>query len=187
MATIPSPREFITALVNSLFEAQSTQPTNPKSSQFLTLHALLPSTLLPALDLLDRGLVRKLQISPSICMYLVRSAPPSSSYRSSRQRATESKEFVVTTMGWNCECPTFAYAAYGETGNTQSGKDGQLDLAGAPGDWGGLGISPNVPVCKHLLACYLAEAWPEQLGKSVVVKECSREEAAGWAAGWGST
>ena len=40
------------------------------------------------------------------------------------------------------------------------------------------------PVCKHLLACILAESW-DVAARLVVEREVSREEIAGWAAGWG--
>lgn len=42
----------------------------------------------------------------------------------------------------------------------------------------------DMPVCKHLLACLLAESWTEV---SAYVEEdvLGREGMSGWAAGWG--
>ena len=88
MATLPKPRELLTSLINSisdipLFEqpppaddatssrggagAADRQPQHPLKAVppshrcfLITLHVLLPTLLLPALDLLDRGLVTRL-------------------------------------------------------------------------------------------------------------------------------
>ena len=54
--------------------------------------------------------------------------------------------------------------------------------------WGGLMRvekgGGEAPLCKHLLACLLAERW-EVAGGMVEEREVGREEMAGWAAGWG--
>ena len=53
--------------------------------------------------------------------------------------------------------------------------------------WGGLmrvEEGEEVPLCKHLLACLLAERW-EVVKGSVEERVVGREEMAGWAAGWG--
>ena len=42
----------------------------------------------------------------------------------------------------------------------------------------------EVPVCKHLLACYLAESWGG-FGGYVEERDVGTEEMSGWAAGWG--
>ena len=73
-----------------------------------------------------------------------------------------------------------------------SGGDGSV-LDGEPTDgeegrdrWkiGGVTLGEDVPVCKHLLACVLAER-VEGLGDFVEERIVVREELAGWAAGWG--
>jgi hypothetical protein len=43
----------------------------------------------------------------------------------------------------------------------------------------GLAGGEGVPVCKHLLACVLAEKWSAALGRFVVERRVSREEMAG--------
>ena len=50
--------------------------------------------------------------------------------------------------------------------------------------WGGWMVEADVPLCKHLLACVLAEHWSVS-GGMVEEREVGREEMAGWAAGWG--
>lgn len=49
---------------------------------------------------------------------------------------------------------------------------------------GGLANGDGVPICKHLLACVLAER-TGLLGGIVKEREVSLEEMVGWAAGWG--
>jgi hypothetical protein len=43
----------------------------------------------------------------------------------------------------------------------------------------GAGAGEGVPVCKHLLACLLAERWSVALGRYVVERRVGREEMAG--------
>jgi len=66
-------------------------------------------------------------------------------------------------------------------------EDGDAVIAGEEEeDWmvGGLSLGQDVPMCKHLLACVLAERGG-MFGGYVKTKEVSVEELAGWAAGWG--
>ena len=58
-------------------------------------------------------------------------------------------------------------------------------------EWGGLMDlyrdgegKGDMPLCKHLLACVLAEWW-DVAGRMVEKKVVARGEIAGWAAGWG--
>jgi hypothetical protein len=119
----------------------------------------------------------------------------------------------VRLKAWNCSCPAFAFAALPvDATENSSGNDGiggdEDDAAGyglnrdqyaattagtaAYGGeneiawlgFGGLTRGQDVPVCKHLLACVVAERCQgfEQL---VEEKEAGVEEVAGWAAGWG--
>lgn len=67
-STLPTPRAFLTDLLSSL-PAPSTPSSNPvkdlkgaDKNLLLTLHVLFPNEFLPALDLLDRGLVTRFRI-----------------------------------------------------------------------------------------------------------------------------
>lgn len=74
------------------------------------------------------------------------------------------------------------------------GQDGKMDVDGPEGGpidvesgskYGGLMLTQGaVPICKHLLACFLSEK-SETLSAFVEERVVGREEAAGWAAGWG--
>ena len=101
----------------------------------ITLHALFPHELLPALDLLDRRLVTRFQVSDSRkehplnesaqeietrkvgeeknVHYHVRSVPPPSSNRRGRyQPHHEEKYYEVRLEAWNCTCAAFVFSAF---------------------------------------------------------------------------
>ena len=69
MAGLPSPRRLITNLISGLPRPQHEGSSNPLSQApgykdpLLTLHVLFPNELLPALDLLDRGLITRIRVS----------------------------------------------------------------------------------------------------------------------------
>ncbi|MCJ1385472.1 hypothetical protein MMC17_008595 [Xylographa soralifera] len=72
---LPTSRSIITSIFDSLSPAPPSplsSPSNPllavtdfTKSLFVTLHCLFPTELLPALDLLDRGLVNRLVYHPT--------------------------------------------------------------------------------------------------------------------------
>ena len=103
--------------------------------------------------------------------------------------------YEVRLQAWNCSCAAFAFAAFsgdwdgsdafniGE-GNAEGrglsrGKEGRYG-------WhiGGVTLGEDVPFCKHLLACVLAER-VDGLSAFVEERVVEKEEIAGWAAGWG--
>jgi hypothetical protein len=221
----PSARDLLTGLISTI--ATSTQheqgSANPLSdaspntkSALLTLHTLFPNDLLPALDLLDRGLVTRFVLASDSATspeqaehtqaksseephrerkqtiaYYVRTVQKPSS-RSRAAQATTSYEVHLTA--WSCSCPAFAFAAFpanmpsdGSVGYTMMEEDEAAD-----GDWfretgwrfGGLTRDNDVPACKHLLACMIAEKCGG-FARLVEEKEVGLEEVAGWAAGWG--
>ena len=125
---------------------------------------------------------------------------------------TAAMHHEVRLRAWNCSCAGFAFAALGSDGEDAAarrrgqeresrgpnrGADGPSDASGCgdsmsppasprgrPRGFGGLRRTGNapVPLCKHLLACYLLENWP-------MIAEAAPglmhgDEAAGWAAGW---
>jgi hypothetical protein len=106
--------------------------------------------------------------------------------------------YVVRLGAWSCSCAAFAFAAVrGEEGSAavkweREGDEGGLRTAapgmeeGADAGWsfGGLSLDgwaagEGVPVCKHLLACVLAERWSAALGRYVVERRVGKEEMAG--------
>lgn len=128
-----------------------------------------------------------------------------------RDPLASSTHYEVRTTAWSCSCPAFAFAAFPSQATTMSlhrssvtdDTDKRLDGGGVQGnaadglgaeemrgndngEWmvGGLSLGNGVPVCKHLLACALAER-ADMFAGFVKVEEVSVEELAGWGAGWG--
>jgi len=130
-------------------------------------------------------------------VYYVRSSRQARSrFASKRSENTtaEGMSYEVRLQAWNCSCAAFAFAAFSGEGDGASdiedqriANDGEgggddKEVARARG-WGGKTLGDGVPVCKHLLACVLAER-VEGLAAFVEEKLVSREEMAGLAAGW---
>ncbi|KAK3343716.1 hypothetical protein B0T25DRAFT_305096 [Lasiosphaeria hispida] len=93
----------------------------------VTLHVLFPNQLLPALDLLDRGLVTRLVLDPPTgtpppdrapppSFYYVHSAQSGSARRRKRSGSASAngtgKAYTVRLAAWNCTCAAFAFAAF---------------------------------------------------------------------------
>lgn len=133
-------------------------------------------------------------------VYYVRSSHQSRSrFASKRSEKTTSEgmSYEVRLQAWNCSCAAFAFATFsGEWDGANGDEDEPVSSddggGGVEGDdeevvgawrWGGMTLGDGVPVCKHLLACVLAER-VEGLAASVEEKLVSREEMAGMAAGW---
>lgn len=112
------------------------------------------------------------------------------------------RSYEVCLRAWNCSCAAFVFAAFGGgmggggQALNRSGGDGGVEEEGVMGGdedgdadesqgFGGLMRGDGeVPVCKHLLACYLVERWGGFDG-CVEERVVGREEMGGWAAGWG--
>ncbi|EFQ94841.1 hypothetical protein CFE70_007460 [Pyrenophora teres f. teres 0-1] len=128
-------------------------------------------------------------------VYYVRSAQQRSSRFSTSYDTTTCYE--VRLQAWNCSCPAFAFAAFPATNNevsvssydTPNQADGSDSMDEARDtDWifGGISLGHGMPpICKHLLACVLAERCTSLFGGFVEEKTVHVDEAAGWAAGWG--
>lgn len=142
---------------------RSVSPSLPSAARplLLTLHCLFSAELLPALDILDRGAVRRYRGCIGACSTTVAAAaaaaasssarssttnhPPSSTGHeqiylvacsaSSRAAATD---YVVCLRVWHCSCAAFAAAVWA--------------------------VGAEVPVCKHLLACLLGTRCPGLFG-----------------------
>jgi len=176
-------------------------------SLLLTLHVLFPNEFLPALDVLDRKLVIRIRLKDGAptsdsdatahdeeaigsagAMYLVRSAQQPSSHSSFIN--PQNTHYEVRPIAWNCSCPAFAFSAFPAPQDTHTEttpptlNSGNYEIESSI--FGGLSLSEQgIPVCKHLLACVLAEQCPALFGENVEARELSREEWAGWCAGWG--
>jgi hypothetical protein len=176
----------------------------------LTLHVLFPNDFLPALDVLDRRLVTRFRLADDTSLeaeqsdgngeeadlegtlYFVRSAQqPSSHSRFTNPLATH---YEVRPLAWNCSCPAFAFAAFPSTNSSiilpqhAPTTAHEADEATGQGEWtfGGLSLGEEgIPVCKHLLACVLVERCAGLFGAGIEERVVSREEFAGWCAGWG--
>lgn len=152
MSSLPSPRDIFTSLITSLsappHQALASAP-NPlrdvpseKTALLSALHVLFPSLLLPALDLLDRGLVtRVLRRNPTELRGgeqgpegkgnqpedSAEGAGPvgtgdkegtqGGGFHVVRSLATTMKRrdggyYVVFLDTWNCTCPSFAFDAF---------------------------------------------------------------------------
>ena len=99
---------------------------------------------------------------------------------------------MVRLRAWACDCAAFAFASFppgGGEGGSASVADGDEDEDedGDGDDVGGLSLDgkegEGVPVCKHLLACLLAERCGNLFGEFVTEVRVGREEGAGICAG----
>ncbi|VBB77154.1 Putative protein of unknown function [Podospora comata] len=233
--TLPTPRHFLTNLINRLPTIPLEPPQPPSINRMpnsnalsripvshrhliITLHVLFPNLVLPSLDLLDRGLVQKFALSDKIkseepeddqaevvrgAIYVVYSttAAPSRRRKSVKPDPDDdrvgnrenSQKYVVHLQAWNCTCAAFAFSIVQSLLDEQPPQiPPELHLAEITTDddkkeweFGGMstdGKAPNggqIPTCKHLLACLLAERWGNALGGYVTSKQVGKEEMAG--------
>ena len=131
-------------------------------------------------------------------VYYVRSSHEMRSrFKSMRNEASASEglNYEVRLLAWNCTCAAFAFAAFNwewdragtfsnGTGDPRRGGLGQGKNGRREWQFGGVRAGEEVHICKHLLACVLAERF-EALATSVDERVVGRAEVAGWVAGWG--
>lgn len=182
---------------------------DPEQRLFVTLHCLFPNELLPALDLLDRQLVTRFDTTidepdgrgHEHAVYYVRSAQVAPRSRSRYHQGGGgvtggSSYYEVRLSAWNCSCPAFSFAAFGNGNHhdhagpdVEEARTSSHDPASPspPSGFGGFRRGQGMSaMCKHLMACFLADGCCRGLlGRYVIRKLVSREELAGWAAGWG--
>lgn len=113
-------------------------------------------------------------------LYYVQSAQQ---HARSRYREENPVYYEVRLNAWSCSCPAFTISAF-----PSQMADLQVSRAEKPhrryGDFGGVSTGDDIPVCKHLLACYLADKCIQFRGFRKE-RQVSMEELAGFAAGWG--
>ncbi|ROT40318.1 hypothetical protein SODALDRAFT_93561 [Sodiomyces alkalinus F11] len=144
---------------------------------------------------------------PQAAFYLVRSAasvhPRRNAHRHPHPAVTT--PYLVRLDAWNCSCANFAFDAFPASASASASApvpDEILpptwsDVAGSgvrqpteggtDGEWsfGGMALDPpggrpdDVPCCKHLLACLLAERCGDVMGRYAVERRAGREEMAG--------
>ncbi|KAK3397092.1 hypothetical protein B0T20DRAFT_415190 [Sordaria brevicollis] len=104
------------------------------------------------------------------------------------------QRYLVSLEAWNCTCAAFAFACVSFDTETEidsamvmeQNPEKERDKVGSAGwTFGGMTLfesgdhSSVPPVCKHLLACLLADKWGGALGRYVTERVVSREEMAG--------
>ena len=153
------------------------------------------------------------ELGKRIVYYVKSSAQRDGRSRHGSRGNVGATSYEVRTKGWSCSCAAFAFAAFNAHGEGRKGfgcedyddyslhddavhEDEVLLHPEEEGDgvgrreetedwqWGGLMVEEDVPLCKHLLACVLAEHWGVA-GGMIEERKVGREEMAGWAAGWG--
>lgn len=132
--------------------------------------------------------------TPLIRVYTLRSAASTLTHRSGRDAASASRSYVVHLDAWSCSCAGFALEAFARHAQPAVQADAAApsspvapDDNPAPGrsSFGGMGADglpghgEDVPCCKHLLACLLAEKWGGMLGSRVDNRRATKEELAG--------
>lgn len=198
---------------HNALSALPSQDAKKARSLLTTLHCIFPNEVLLAVDLLDRRLLTRLVIADDNGtdqtndgygeVYHVQSASASQSATSTsryarRPPSNTSTTYEVRLNSWNCSCPAFAFSAFGRGLDLNSDSEddegergivlGEQDDEQKHWRFGGeltRGASKETPVCKHLLACVLGSRVKGLFGDGVEQRIVSREEMAGWAAGWG--
>jgi len=141
----------------------------------MSLHCLLPSAFLPALDLLDKSLVTRYMTDSGKSVHYVKSTQSLSRGKFSASGSV----YEVRTKAWSCSCSGFAFAAFGGLGIREEDEQGAEKEEEGEGDrwrWGGMIRGGSPPVCKHLVACVLAERCSEMLGGYVIERRVSLGE-----------
>lgn len=189
-----------------LISSVNTNEENLRSA-ILALHFLFPHEILPALDLLDRRLITKVQLldagqdGAAMETFYVQSA---SALTEHSNRATASSRFrniwnatnvhyEVRLDAWNCTCAAFAQSQLRLlVGELQTGREhGSSKVPGLIAEsqvwtFGGVATikDADIPVCKHILAAAICTAAPDAFSNDIKCKDASVEELAAWCAGW---
>lgn len=223
---LPSTRSLLTSLIlsldQSLPEAEQHDISNPlinasekSRSLLLTLHTLFPNELLPALDLLDRGLVTRFRLqqeqrdedaaigdstaatagSPTVqqpfgecsTTYYVRSAQQAAANARSKYRVDNPIYYEVHLNAWSCSCPAFAFSAFPATVFDDTGQAEQdLETSGVDHGWQFGGVTRGTDApVCKHLLACVLIERCKMFEQMVENREVSVDEMAGWAAGWG--
>ncbi|KAK4940273.1 hypothetical protein LTR10_019593 [Elasticomyces elasticus] len=185
------------------------QDTARARSLFLTLHVLFPHELIPALDLLDRGLVTRLKLqqddsnaSPSrhagteipevqgelgVDVYYIQSSSSLASANHSRKHASSAAMFYEVRLdSWNCSCPAFSVSAfqglnYSATYNDENYAHDKDNRLSNPG----LDSMTEDDTKWRFGGVATSRAASGLFGHGVTVRTVTGEEIVGWGGGWG--
>lgn len=135
-----------------------------------------------------------LEVKRSVVYYVRSSQQPTRPSRYSNSSSLGETSYEVRLRAWNCTCPAFTFSAFNrlDVDSSKSGEEigSNLEADKERGEvlawrFGGLMRGEEgLPVCKHLLACLVAEQC-KTIRHFMEERVVSRAEAAGWGAGWG--
>ncbi|KZZ97070.1 Zinc finger, SWIM-type [Ascosphaera apis ARSEF 7405] len=169
-------------------------------SLLLTLHSLFPNELLLALDILDRRQIGHIVLptdeDDATCarpIYMISSGTPTN-----KRQLTRRENYTVCLDSWSCSCPAFIIAVMADSDALSIQRVAREDDETAKcsvrwmqhNQWLFGGIMPastnlaQLPICKHLLACILADQCHPLFGRHVETLHLSKAEAA---ARWANT
>lgn len=124
--------------------------------------------------------------SDAIHVYIVRSVAPTGGRRNRKLVSSSSpKSYVVRLQAWNCSCASFAlnaFPAHALSPFNLAEQPQEAEESASPISFGGLSLSrggEDVPCCKHLLACLLAEMRCGPAEDCLEERTAMREELAG--------
>ncbi|KAI5303483.1 Mitotic spindle checkpoint component mad2 [Ascosphaera pollenicola] len=162
----------------------------------LTLHSIFPSELLLALDILDRRQIKRVtfptegdeNVDRERPVYMIGSKSPTN-----KRYLPREEQDIVCLDSWNCSCPAFTVAALSDPIPASMGSDDETQhyVTNSPlspdSMFGGMmpaSVSlAELPTCKHLLACVLANQCDALFGRNTQTLRISKAEAA---ARWGN-
>ncbi|KAF3041552.1 hypothetical protein E8E12_007364 [Didymella heteroderae] len=198
-------RKLVTRFLISVEEPLITSNETPNTAHNTTasVPAVQAQDSEPSNAVLN-DIIRQLPQATVDTVHYVRSAQQRSSRFSTSYDSNIAYE--VRLSAWNCTCPAFAFAAFPAVHpepplstftprpisslNRDSQEEDVRTEDRGTAEWmfGGVSLGQDMPpICKHLLACVLAERCGSVFGEYVEEKRVSVEIAAGWAAGWGDS
>lgn len=158
--------------------------TQVKPGQHVAATPSQPTPLQPTLS-------KREILSKADRCYVVKSLA-STMARRGRDPMASSKSYIVHLEAWNCSCASFMLDTFcNEADAVPKAKDLVLPSthASAKLPFGGMsrdrlvGGVENIPFCKHLMACFLAESWNMHPRIGVLEQCITKEELAAVAGG----
>ncbi|EED15053.1 conserved hypothetical protein [Talaromyces stipitatus ATCC 10500] len=186
---------------NNIFTTLSATDTTQLKNLLLTLHCLFPNEFLLALDILDRGFVKRYITGNAVSsgaetvMFIVQSSSSATSDRDGGGGG----EYQVHLRTWNCSCPAFVMACFAMSRHMED-VDYEIDyllqhqdeaMDAKEESWfGGTIRNPeyyddrSIPVCKHILACVLVDKCPNLFARKCLTFNVNDTERVNDVAGY---